>query len=82
MQTLLTRKTISMTELREPAKVFSQAGDSPVAILNRNQVVGYFVPVAAVDNIQTRPSGLEATKRAFAAQQERLAPALAYLRDK
>jgi antitoxin StbD len=82
MQTLLTRKTISMTELREPAKVFNQAGDSPIAILNRNQVIGYFVPVAAVENIQIRPAGLDATKQAFAQQKARLAPALAYLRDK
>ncbi len=82
MQTLLTRKTISMTELREPAKVFNQAGDSPVAILNRNQLIGYFVPVAAVENIQTRPAGLDTTKQAFAQQKERLTPALAYLRDK
>ncbi|QQZ28565.1 prevent-host-death family protein [Thiothrix subterranea] len=82
MQTLLTRKTISMTELREPAKVFNQAGDSPIAILNRNQVIGYFVPVAAVENIQTRAAGLDVIKQAFAQQKARLAPALVYLRDK
>jgi len=82
MQTLLTPKTISMTELREPAKAFSQAGDKPVAILNRNQVIGYFVPVSAVEAVQAEPAGLAATKAAFAAQQERLGPALAYLRDK
>lgn len=82
MQTLLARKSISMTELREPAKVFAQAGDTPVAILNRNQVVGYFVPVSAVELLQTKPAGLEATKQAFAVQQARLQPALDYLRDK
>lgn len=82
MQTLLARKSISMTELREPAKVFAQAGDMPVAILNRNQVVGYFVPASAVELVQAKPAGLEATKQAFAAQKERLKPALDYLRDK
>ncbi|MBK8453999.1 MAG: prevent-host-death family protein [Thiofilum sp.] len=82
MQTLLTTKTISMTELREPAKVLSQAGDTPIAILNRNQVVGYFVPISAVETGQTRLSSLEAVKHAFARQKQRLTPALDYLRDK
>ena len=82
MQTLLTTKTISMTELREPAKVFSQAGDTPIAILNRNQVVGYFVPVSAIETIQTRSASLEAVKHAFSNQKQRLTPALNYLRDK
>ncbi|WP_026154749.1 prevent-host-death family protein [Thiolinea disciformis] len=82
MQTLLTTKTISMTELREPAKVFSQAGDTPIAILNRNQVVGYFVPISAVETVQTRPASLDAVKQAFSSQKHRLAPALHYLRDK
>ena len=49
MQTILARKAMSMTELREPAKVFAQAGNEPIAILNRNQVVGYFVPVGALE---------------------------------
>ncbi|WP_020558490.1 hypothetical protein [Thiofilum flexile] len=82
MQTLLTTKTVSMTELREPAKIFSQAGDTPIAILNRNQVVGYFVPISAVEIIPARPAGLEAVKQAFAIQKQRLTPALDYLRDK
>lgn len=82
MQNLLARKSISMTELREPAKVFAQAGDMPVAILNRNQVVGYFVPASAVELVDNQAAGLEATKQAFAAQKARLQPALDYLRDK
>jgi len=52
MQTLLAHKVVSMTQLREPAKIFKQAGNKPVAIMNRNQVVGYFVPVTAVEKIQ------------------------------
>ena len=43
METLLTNKTISVTELREPRKVIDKAGSQPVAILNRSNVVGYFV---------------------------------------
>ena len=48
MEKLLTNKTVSLTELRDPAKVFKQAGNTPVAILNRNALVGYFVPKSAV----------------------------------
>jgi len=53
MQAILARKTVSMTELREPAKVIAQAGNQPVAIMNRNQVVGYFVPTAAIEPDRT-----------------------------
>jgi len=49
MERTLSNKTVSFTELRDPAKVLKHAGDSPVAILNRNKVVGYFVPKSAVD---------------------------------
>lgn len=51
METLLTRKTISMTELREPKKVLEKAGGQPVAVLNRSNVVGYFVPASAVEQL-------------------------------
>ncbi len=47
MQKLLANKTISLTELRNPKKLIESAGDSVVAILNRNKVVGYFVPESA-----------------------------------
>ena len=48
MEKMLTNKTVSLTELRDPAKVLANAGDAPVAVLNRNKVVGYFVPKSAV----------------------------------
>lgn len=51
METLLTKKTISVTELREPKKVIDKAGSQPVAVLNRSNVVGYFVPVSAVEKL-------------------------------
>ena len=51
METLLTNKTISVTELREPRKVIDKAGSQPVAILNRSNVVGYFVPASAVEKL-------------------------------
>ena len=52
METLLTKKTISVTELREPKKVLENAGSEPVAVLNRSNVVGYFVPASAVEKLE------------------------------
>jgi len=52
MEFLLTKKTISVTELREPKKVIENAGSQPVAVLNRSNVVGYFVPASAVEKLE------------------------------
>ena len=51
MEILLTSLTASLTELREPNKVIAKAGNQPVAILNRNEAIGYFVPKSAVTEI-------------------------------
>lgn len=82
MQNLLSNKTVSMTELRDPAKVIEKAGSSPVAILNRNKVVGYFVPNEAVSDMTAVESSVEDTLKAFAVQKARMQPALDYLKDK
>lgn len=82
MQTLLAHKTVSMTELREPAKVFSQAGNQPVAVMNRNQVVGYFVPVAAVEKIQFEPASGTELEAVLARRRPAIAATLKYLEDK
>lgn len=82
MEHLLTHKTVSLTELRDPAKVLEEAGSSPVAVLNRNKVVGYFVPVAAVDELSVKEASVEYTLQKFAEHKARLAPALDYLKDK
>ena len=52
MEVLLTSLTASLTELREPNKVIAKAGNQPVAILNRNEAIGYFVPKSAVSEIE------------------------------
>jgi antitoxin StbD len=82
MEHLLTHRTVSLTELRDPAKVLEQAGSSPVAVMNRNKVVGYFVPVDAVEGFTVREASVEYTLQQFEAQRARLAPALDYLKDK
>ena len=82
MEHLLTHKTVSLTELRDPAKVLEEAGSSPVAVLNRNKVVGYFVGVAAVDELSFEPAQQEDIMRALAETQKEMQPVLNYLRDK
>ncbi len=82
MQNLLTHKTVSMTELRDPAKVIEKAGASPVAVLNRNKVVGYFVPSAAVEKVSFEPAPEGAVLAALASVREEVAPVLDYLKDK
>jgi len=49
IQNIKANKTASLTDLRDPMKVIEAAGNDTVAIMNRNQVVGYFVPAARTD---------------------------------
>lgn len=56
LQRIKATKTASLTDLRDPMKVIEAAGDEPVAIMNRNKVVGYFVPESRVaDNFSYLP---------------------------
>lgn len=55
MQKILTKKTVSLTDLRDPKKVLEFAGDEPVAVMNRNKVVGYFIPVSAIPDADHLP---------------------------
>nr|CAA6830704.1 MAG: Unknown protein [uncultured Thiotrichaceae bacterium] len=82
MQKILANKTVSMTELRDPAKVLANAGDSPVAVLNRNKVVGYFVPNAAVEDVEFEQADDEAVKKLLAETLDIDQPVLDYLQDK
>jgi hypothetical protein len=82
MEKLLTTKTVSLTELRDPAKVLASAGDSPVAVLNRNKVVGYLVPNSAVDQIDLEMvDGIEVQKTVDVSIKRNKA-VLRYLQDK
>nr|CAA6803719.1 MAG: Unknown protein [uncultured Thiotrichaceae bacterium] len=79
---ILANKTVSMTELRDPAKVLANAGDAPVAVLNRNKVVGYFVPNSAVEDVvfeQADDEEVQKTADASIAQHQSI---LTYLKDK
>jgi len=82
MENLLTNKTASMTEMRDAKKVIEKAGDKPVAILNRNQLQGYFVPAAAVEKIVFSPARKGAVSKLLRKRRPKLQPTLDYLKDK
>ena len=82
MENLLTNKTASLTELRDPKKVIENAGDKPVAILNRNQLQGYFVPASAVGKIHFTPAGDGEVEKLLRKRKAKLKPTLDYLKDK
>jgi antitoxin StbD len=82
METLLTSLTASLTELREPNKVIAKAGNQPVAILNRNEAIGYFVPKSAVADIElVHATNLELSEF-LDKQLPKIAHVLDYLKDK
>ena len=82
MEKLLARKTVSLTELRDPAKVLANAGDSPVAVLNRNKVVGYLVPNSAVDQTDFKMVDSTEAQKTVNASIKRNKAVLDYLQDK
>lgn len=82
MEHLLTHKTVSLTELRDPAKVLEKAGSSPVAVLNRNKVVGYFVPTEAVESLSFELAGTTDILAAMDLASDEMGPVLDYLKDK
>ena len=82
MENLLTNKTASLTELRDPKKVIEKAGDKPVAILNRNQLEGYFVPASAVAKIVFTPADSGDVSGLLRKSRSHLKPTPDYLKDK
>lgn len=82
MENLLTNKTASLTEFRDPKNVIRKAGGKPVAILNRNKLEGYFVPVSAVNRINFELADPDEVDRAISESVARNQPILDYLKDK
>ena len=82
MQNLLTNKTASLTELRNPKKVIKQAGGKPVAILNRDRLEGYFVPASAVEILSFEPTEPGEAAAKFKNRKRELTSTLEYLKDK
>jgi len=82
MQNLLTNKTASLTELRNPKKVIKQAGGKPIAILNRDHLEGYFVPASAVEKLSFEATESGEAAAEFKNRKKKLAATLEYLKDK
>jgi len=82
MTRLATPNICTMTELREPQKVLDRANGQPVAILKNSALVGYLVPVDAVDQGGHRVATLEEVMAVLESSRERVQPVLDYLRDK
>ena len=82
MTRLATPQICTMTELREPQKVFDRAGGQPVAILKNSQLVGYLVPVAAVDGGGNVPVSIDELRAYLQSSRALVQPVLDYLKDK
>ena len=82
MTRLATPNICTMTELREPQKVFDRANGQPVAILKNSALVGYLVPAEAVDQDDHRVATLEEVMESLNRRREINQPVLDYLRDK
>jgi antitoxin StbD len=82
MEVLLTSLTASLTELREPNKVIAKAGNQPVAILNRNEAIGYFVPKSAVTEITVVEASNQQVTEFLQSKLPKIEHVLDYLKDK
>jgi antitoxin StbD len=82
MTRLATPQICTMTELREPQKVFDRAGGQPVAILKNSALVGYLVPAEAVEVGGHRVATMEEVMESLARTKARVQPVLDYLKDK
>ena len=82
MEVLLTSLTASLTELREPNKVIAKAGNQPVAILNRNEAIGYFVPKSAVTEITVVEASNQQVTEFLQKKLPKIEHVLDYLKDK
>jgi len=82
MTHLATPQIATMTELREPQKVFDRAGGQPVAILKNSALVGYLVPAEAVGQVAHRYATLDEVMQSLARTRARAQPVLDYLKDK
>lgn len=82
MTRLATPQICTMTELREPQKVFDRAGGQPVAILKNSALVGYLVPAEAVEVGQHQVATMDDVLESLARTRAKVQPVLDYLKDK
>lgn len=72
----------TVTELREPHKVFERSGGKPVAILKNSAVVGYLVPNEAVEHGEHSFATLKEVMASLERRRAVNQPVLDYLKDK
>lgn len=48
MEALLTKKTVSLDDVHSSADLLLRFGDDPVALMDHDGIVGYFIPRSAV----------------------------------
>lgn len=82
MTRLATPQICTMTELREPQKVFDRANGQPIAILKNSALVGYYVPAEAVGKAESRYATLDEVMDSMKRSRSRVQPVLDYLKDK
>jgi len=82
MKRLLTNRTVGITELREPAKIFDKAAGKPVAILKNNECIGYLVPADAVDENEHKVADRAQLDAVLQASAKAVRPVLDCLKDK
>lgn len=82
MTRLATPQICTMTELREPQKVFDRAGGQPVAILKNSALVGYLVPAEAVGKVDHQDATMEEVLESLNRRRAINQPVLDYLKDK
>ncbi len=82
MKRLHTNQICTMTELREPQKVFDQAGGKPVAIMKNSKCIGYLVPEDAILQGAPRYASMDEVIAAVDATRAQTQPVLDYLKDK
>ena len=79
---LHTNTICTMTELREPQKVFDRAGGKPVAIMKNSRCVGYLVPAEATLDGEPRYATMDELMESLERTKAQSQPVLDYLRDK
>ncbi len=82
MEKILTNQFASLTEFREPNKVIEKAGDKPVAIMNRNSVLGYYVPKSALDISGNVTASVADVKAILQKRKRVMQPVNDFLKDK
>lgn len=82
MKRLHTNQICTMTELREPQKVFDKAGGKPVAIMKNSRCIGYLVPEEATLQDEVRHATMDEVMSSIEKRREINRPVLDYLKDK